>query len=178
LRFSSRKIVLQTKRLQLIPLSFEHLQHCLQNFQLVETALNLELSDFQLGEPVRKAIEMKLQKMAIDPNNLAWYTYWLIVLRSENRNIGLIGFKGAPNAKHEVEIGYGLQGSYQGNGYMTEAAACLVNWALDQVPGLTVVAETNKSNLASQSVLKRLEFKPYDESELTIWWRFQAQKLT
>lgn len=176
MRFSTKRIVLKTKRLRLIPLNAGQLQQCLYNFQLVEAALGLEPSDSQLGEPVKKAIEMKLQKIAIDPGNAAWYTYWLIVLKKENRNIGLIGFKGTPDEKKEVEIGYGLQGFYQGNGYMTEAAGCLVNWAFEQNSGLTVIAETNKGNLASQSVLQRLEFEPYDETELTIWWRLQAEK--
>ena len=168
--------MLQTKRLQLIPLRAELLQQCLFDFQLVEAALNLKSGNFHLGEPVKKAIEMKLQKIAMDPENTAWYTYWLIVLKKENRNIGLVGFKGAPGEKKEVELGYGLQGFYQGNGYMTEAAGRLVDWAFEQNPGLTVIAETNKSNHSSQSVLKRLEFEPYDETELTIWWRLQAEK--
>ena len=175
MRFSINSIVLHTIRLRLIPLNAEQLRQCLNNFQIVEADLDLEISDFRLGEPVKKAIEMKLQKMAIDPENIAWYTYWLIIMKSENRNIGLIGFKGAPDEEKEVEIGYGLQGSYQGNGYMTEAAGRLVDWAFKQIPGLTVIAETNKNNQASQSVLQRLKFEPYDETELTIWWLLQAE---
>ncbi len=168
--------MLETKRLLLIPLRAENLRQCLSNFQLVEEALNLDRSDYHFSEPVRKAIEMKLQKIAIDPAHFEWYTYWLIVLKRKNRNIGLIGFKGVPDDHKEVEIGYGLQGSYQGNGYMTEAAECLVNWAQEKIPGLTVIAETNKNNLASQAVLQRLEFEPYDESALTIWWRSKTKK--
>lgn len=79
-----------------------------------------------------------------------------ITRTADGKAIGGIGFKGQPN-NGCVEVGYGLAPSARGNGYAAEALAALLNAAADH--GLSrVVADTDKSNLASQRTLQRAGF--------------------
>jgi RimJ/RimL family protein N-acetyltransferase len=79
-----------------------------------------------------------------------------ITRTADGKAIGGIGFKGQPN-NGCAEVGYGLAPSARGNGYAAEALAALLNVAADH--GLSrVIADTDKSNLASQRTLQRAAF--------------------
>ena len=45
-----------------------------------------------------------------------WLTFWLIVINDQRVGAGMVGFKGAPNAAGESEIGYGIDPVYRGQG--------------------------------------------------------------
>ena len=64
-------------------------------------------------------------------------------------------FRGRPDDTGAVRIGYGLAESARGHGYATEAVRALLAWARGQ-DGLTcVLADTTRSNVASQKVMER-----------------------
>lgn len=105
-------------------------------------------------------------------NNSMWYMLKQIVLVTENKIIGGICFKGAPNENCEVEIGYGLDDkSYWNNGYMTEAINEILKWALSQYGISVVIAETDKENISSQRVLEKVIMIKYKETSKELWWR-------
>lgn len=168
---------LETDRLRLIPLTYDMLKLCLDDYPAMEAKLGLIASNVDIGRPVRQVMLAKLQRIEQDriahgsDGNFVWLTYWQIVLKPENRAIGLIGFKGKANESNEVEIGYGLQPAYHNQGYMTETVQSIVDWALTQDTVEAVVAETLKSNLASQSVLQKAGMIFWYETRGAIWWR-------
>lgn len=86
--------------------------------------------------------------------------------------VGDICFYGEPNEEGEVEIGYGTYSAYQGNGYMTEAVAALIRWALEQPSVKTILASTNKTNVASYSVLVKNGFEKVGESDELFSWAY------
>ena len=158
---------LKTERLDLVPLNIIQLRQYLEQPNLLEQALGMSISREIVTENVQRAIRMKLSKMAhIDKAQFAWYTYWLIVIRSVPFGAGLAGFKGFPDQKGEVEIGYGIDRDYQRKGYMTEAAQAMIAWAFEEPSCHAVTARnTKKWNLASQRVLFKLGMKVYEEME-------------
>lgn len=158
---------LHTERLDLIPLSPVQLQLYLEQPTQLEQELGIPISRAIITERVRRAIQMKLAKMAhIEQARLAWYTYWLLVVRAVPFGAGMAGFKGFPNQNGEVEIGYGIDPDYQQQGYTTEAVQCMITWAFEEAACLSVVArDTKKWNVASQRVLAKVGMKVYEESE-------------
>ncbi len=105
------------------------------------------------------------------PEQHPWFTNWQIILSVANMSIGSSCFKGGPNEKGEVEIGYGIKEAYRNQGYMTEAAKALCRWALDQ-PGVTsATAETDKDNPASLRVCLKTGMEKSGETTSTILWR-------
>ncbi len=85
-----------------------------------------------------------------------------IVHRADNKVIGTIGLHHRPDESSHQEgdlvLGYLLAKAYWGNGYMTEAAKCLLEEAFTRwnVPRIRV--SHFKENNASQRVIEKLGF--------------------
>lgn len=166
---------LHTERLDLIPLSPVQLQLYLEQPAQLEQEIGYPISRAIVTERVQRAIRMKLARMAhIEQARLAWYTYWLLVIRAAAFGAGLAGFKGFPDQNGEVEIGYGIDPGYQGQGYTTEAVQRMITWAFEEAACLSVVArDTKKLNVASQRVLAKVGMKVYQESDDAFWLRVE-----
>jgi RimJ/RimL family protein N-acetyltransferase len=81
-----------------------------------------------------------------------------IVRRDSGAVIGQCGFAGPP-AAGAVEIAYGVSKDAEGNGFATEAARALRDYALTFAQVKTVFAHTLPSGIASQRILLKCGFK-------------------
>ena len=112
---------LPTPRLRLIALDIENLRLSLYNRPQMEKNLGLEASQGMLEGELREAVEQMLCGAVRDEAGYLWHTHWQVVLQSQRRIIGGLCFKGPPNDRGEVEVGYGIIAEYEGRGYMSEA---------------------------------------------------------
>ncbi len=88
-----------------------------------------------------------------EPRTRGWHRY---VLLPKGRGSVLIGAVGAfPKLEGDAEIGYSTIGSYQRQGYGTEAARALVEWLLTQKDVKSVSAQTYPSLPESIKVMER-----------------------
>ena len=118
----------------------------------------LKIIDSQTDDVLQKAYKEMLQGCLDHPEQWVWYAIWIIECK-DGSHVGDLSFKGF-NDDGSVEIGYGIDEAYQGQGYATEAVNAAVMWALQQ-PGITrVEAETESNNKASQRVLEKCGFVP------------------
>lgn len=106
---------------------------------------------------------------------LGWWNY-LIVHRQDVRLIGTCGFKGSPSIEGEVEIGYEIADSYQGQGLATEVARALVDYAFSfdavKFVSANTLAETNASSVLLQKIGFQFVGEEIDIEEGKIWcWR-------
>ncbi|MBA4385668.1 MAG: hypothetical protein C0410_13095 [Anaerolinea sp.] len=152
--------MITTSRLELLPLSINHLNVGLTSIEGLSKSLAtpLELNLFE--GVVQRAVKMKIKKMSATPIEFyEWFTYWLIVVKEEKTGVGLVGFKGSPDQAGSVEIGYGINEKFRGKGYMSEAVRALVTWAFLH-DNCTRVTATNvlANNFASQKVLLNAGF--------------------
>jgi len=165
-------VEIHTPRLRLLALTLEQLMQYLHSPHNLETELGFAIAPIYPAGPVQRAIKIKITKMAqAAESDHLWYTYWLIVPRLAPYGAGLIGFKGIPNLLGEAEIGYGIDETYQGKGYMTEAARLLVEWAFQSGRCQAVTAETRQDNLPSQRVLQKIGMRRYGEQDEMLLWR-------
>jgi len=166
-------VSIQTERLLLLSLSHSQLERYLTDLSNLERDLELTLSLEILTDRVRSAIQNKLTKMDKlgEPFHI-WVTYWLVIIRAEKFGAGLAGFKGVPDTQGVTEIGYGIDSSYQNNGYMTEAVRVLVDWALEQ-PACKTVTAINVENPASRRLLEKLGAHLVAEDEAFTSWEFR-----
>jgi [ribosomal protein S5]-alanine N-acetyltransferase len=170
------RLELHTPRLRLLALTSEELGLYRDDRPALEQQLGLRLNREPLSEPLQRALGMKRIKMAAaSPADHPWYTYWLMVLADAPAGIGLIGFKGAPNADGASEVGYGTDAEYQGRGYMTEALQALTAWAL-QDERCRVVTATTVKNPASERVLRKAGFELLGEGDEGSNWRYTLSR--
>lgn len=141
-------------------MTLHNLETGLVSTKQLSTDLNVPIVADLMGGVAAEAIEKKLAIMRDLPPDLhPWCTYWLIVLECDNIAMGLVGFKGVPNAEGSVEFGYGINAIYQGRGYMTEAVEALVDWAFSHPECRRVTAFTQPDNIASRKVLVKNGFE-------------------
>ena len=112
----------------------------------------------QTDEELRKAYQEMLDGYLAHPEQGEWYAIWMVT-RRDGVQVGDLCFKGL-NEDGSVEIGYGINDEFQGQGYATEAVIATVDWALRQSGVLRVEAETEPDNTASQRVLAKCSFVP------------------
>ena len=95
---------------------------------------------------------------------------WVIIERATASVVGDIGFLGPP-ADGVVEMGFSVVPERRRQGFASEAAAALVEWALRE-PGVEVViARCDSGNDASIGVLQRAGFVRTAEDDGVISWR-------
>lgn len=115
------------------------------------------------------------RQVQLDPQSYPWWMY-LPVHRADNRLIGACGYKGRPNAKGGVEIGYEIIAPYRNQGYATELATALIEHAFRHPEVAFVQAHTLAEENPSVRVLKKCGMRFVEElldpDEGDIWqWR-------
>lgn len=165
-----------TPRLTLIPLSLEQLKIGLASLPELSGSVGVKLVSSLFEGVVNRAVRMKIEKMdKVDQALHPWYTYWLIVINDEQTGAGMVGFKGAPDKKGVVEIGYGIDPLYQRLGYMSEAVQAMIGWAFTHKECQAITATgVLVNNFASQKVLLHNGFIETGQDEKGINYRLEC----
>lgn len=163
-------MIIQTERMELIPLTPNQLKLWIEDI----TALEKELACSYKAEPMEgfflEIVKGQYEITRKDPKNYLWHSFFFLVRKDDRVVVGSADFKDIPNENGEVEIGYGLGKGFEHNGYMTEAVKAMCELALKQNGVTSVIAETDLEGLASQKILERCGFKNDKQGE-TLWWR-------
>ncbi|SRR6266568_1338723 len=106
-----------------------------------------------------------------DPLGLVWDG--IILHKADQIAIGGIGFHGPPDEAGRVEIGYNIIPAYEGQGYATEMARRVIDWAF-QTPGIQVItAQCLDDNLGSIRVLEKAGMLRLPPEGHTLKWELQ-----
>ena len=163
-------MILETQRLELVPLTLHQLKLWVENILVLERELNCIYKAEPMEGFFLDIVKGQLEITQKDCDNYVWHSFWLLIRKSDRVVVGSADFKDVPNADKEVEIGYGLGREFEHNGYMTEAVKSMCEWALRQEGVLHIIAETDIYGFASQRILEHCGFEKYQQEE-TLWWR-------
>jgi RimJ/RimL family protein N-acetyltransferase len=86
-----------------------------------------------------------------------------VIRRADGCVIGDVGFMGPPDDTGAVLLGCAITEDARGQGYATEALSALLDWARRQTGLTCVLADTTRSNLASQRLLERVGLRRIGE---------------
>jgi len=171
-----KNLKLESSRLFLQPLTFDQLILYKDLDDSLEKQLNLSIGSRGLTEEFIVVIQTSnIPYVNFNPDKILYGTIWVIVHKQQKVIIGDIGFKGAPSEYGLIEVGYGIYPEHRNKGYMTEALNSLTNWAFQQPEVKIILAETDKTNLASQKILLKSNFAPFAETESDYWWRLDKE---
>jgi [ribosomal protein S5]-alanine N-acetyltransferase len=171
-----KEFVLSTPRLTLIACSIPLYEAILRSDQELAQYLGIEvrMGWTEFGD---EPSVYSMERVRVNPQEEHWWQY-LAVHRAENVLIGAGGYKGAPNRFGSVEIGYEIRPEYRNQGYATEFARGLIDFAFQSEGVKVVQAHTLAQPNASTHVLKKcgMNFveEMYDTDDGTIWkWKLE-----
>ena len=166
----------------------------MQDLEDVHRLLDIELRDAKMGSDIMDTLDERaqwLQWAVLNYEQLAKlyqppYGDRAVVLKSNGKLIGACGFvpclscfeqlpgfgsaqSSGDSSLATTEFGlfYAISPAYQGQGYATEAAQALIEYAFGYLRLKRVIAETDYDNLASIGVMRklgmRIEKNPYPD---------------
>ena len=169
--------MIASENLILKPLTHGQLIKYIANDNSLERELKLNPTVKNISPELREALaETILPNVADSGKNHLFSTLWGVILKAESRMVGDVCFVGEPAADGEIEIGYGTYENYRGKGYMTEAVACMIDWAKRQDNVKSIFAQTAKDNPASWRILEKNGFVKVDEDGNLLSWRLTFEK--
>lgn len=160
---------LETDKLLIVPLSKEIVKKLDNSEEKLSQDFyrNSEWPEPDLKEAFPAYIKL------LDRNGCDGFNLWLVVEKESNLVIGSLGFKGRPNSKGEVEIGFGIIPSKRGMGYSVQAVNILTCWALGHTEVSSVIAFCDKENIASRKVLANSGYLLEGEENNLFSWRIK-----
>ncbi len=162
--------MIETDRLKIIPLSSEQLLLYVNSDPGFEKQFELHSFPRFFTPELIQTLEHGIIPALKNPKkNWLFITLWVIILKKENRVVGDLFFKGEPDEKGEIEIGYSVYETHRNRGIMTEAVKGIISWAVLQKNIKAIKAETLNNNPGSMKVLFNNTFTIQQQKGGTIW---------
>jgi [ribosomal protein S5]-alanine N-acetyltransferase len=166
--------MIETERLIIVPLTYSQLVKYSKCDNSLEQELNLNETSRIISDELKEALEQTiLPNVADTTKNYLYSTLWTAISKTENKMIGDLCIVGEPNAEGEIEIGYGTYSEFQSKGFMTEIVRGMVEWAKTQPFVKSIIASTNKTNVASFKILEKNNFVKIGETETLFNWKLK-----
>lgn len=166
----------RSKRLTLIPCGIKAAEAAMLDRQKAEELLGVAFHPEWPGEDTREFLPYYVYRLRNSPD-LAFWGVWLMVKEpispdaKERIVIGDIGFKGPPDERGVVDIGYAVVPAERGKGYASEAARVLIDWAFGHPMVQVVTADCEESNPASAAVLTEAGMKRAGRRNKLLHWK-------
>jgi len=172
----SNRGVVETDRLLIAALDNRMLHMYIDNNNRLENELGLRTGDRVLSQDLREMIDQITVPAMREATarDYYFYTLWMIIDKAENRLVAELGFKGLPNERGEIEVGYGTFPKCRGRGYMPEALAGMLGWAKNMAGIKSMTAETEQDNAASIRVMQKANFKLINKHDTRLVWSHEV----
>ena len=163
--------MIEGKRIELIPVDVEIIDTLLISDEAFFERYGLRNDGGEYLNPSPDYLHKIRTKLIEHPEEYPLAVDQLIVLKDIKTVIGTIYYKSLP-IDGVSEIGYGMNPSYEGNGYMSEALLLML--IVGKKYGINkVTADTTIDNIKSQKVLRRNGFV-LDKIEGNMMWFSRA----
>lgn len=169
--------MIKTNNLQLLPVERRHVEAFLRNKHELAALLQVGLPDSWPHFPEAFSLPAAESRPA-DPSPTGWDGYFFIHPQ-EGMLVGNGGFKGPPDEAGTVEIGYEIATEYWNQGFATEAARGMIDYAFAHQEVQAVIAHTLAEKNASNSVLQKVGMKfaaEVADPEVGKIWRWQISR--
>ena len=150
-------LALESKRIKLIACDEPLIRTILEGDEQLSRTLHVAVPE-QWTEFGTEMFSYTLNMIGTNPANTTWSAY-LPVEKHLNVLLGTCGYKGAPDDRGAVEIGYEIARDYRNRGYATEVTQLLVDNAFSSADVNQVVAHTLPEENASVAVLRKCGFQ-------------------
>lgn len=158
-----------TDKLILIPVTLDITQALLDGNSKEVEKLGMALDEKWPTEDTMDILPFIKESLEIDriPSG---FEFWMIVKKDTMKVVGDIGFKGKPDDKGEVEVGFGLVETERGHGLGFESLKAIIDWAFSQKNVKVIKADCLIDNKASARILEKAGMKKINQDQDLIYW--------
>ena len=174
-----RTRLIKTKDLDLVPYTPADLLELIKGAAEFRSSFGFPAADglreFLLGPEVSAGY---LEMLRSSPEADIWKHGFALLHRSEGLVVGNAAFVGPPNEVGEVEIAYGVVPSFEGRGYVTQAAEAMTEFAFADKRVVIVIAHTLPKMNASARILEKVGYVfagEIEHPEDGLVWRWEKR---
>lgn len=160
---------LESKRIEIIPLTLHEMRIFIKSRSDYEKHANLKVSGVEVPEFYREEIKEMIQ---LDPESWTnknkeylFHTIWLMILKEQKTIVGQFVFNGRPNSLGEVEIFFMVEEPFQRKGIATDAMFTILRWGCKTKLFKKVFIDADTHNKAAMASLHKLNFKKQPDDE-------------
>lgn len=166
--------ILETPRLQLLPFTLELKKVTLSERARLPELLGVAVPHTWPGADMLEALPFFIEAMEQDPLGRVWDG--IIVHKADRVVIGGIGFHSPPDEAGRVEIGYNIIPAYEGQGYATEMARRVIDWAFQKPDIQVITAECRDDNIGSIRVLEKVGMRRLPPEGQMLKWKLPKER--
>jgi [ribosomal protein S5]-alanine N-acetyltransferase len=176
-------MTIQTKNLILTAHLPRYLRALVQGADAFQNISGLQVAE-GIREQLLSASAEFMKKLANAKQADPWQFGFAVIHKIDNVLMGMGGFPGPPSSEGVAEIAYGIAPNYQGQGYATEVANALIDFASRDARVKTICAHTLAKTNASTRVLEKCGFEKVGqttdpEDGVVVWrWERAAKEMT
>jgi RimJ/RimL family protein N-acetyltransferase len=108
-------------------------------------------------------LRLRLDQMRGDPSSQQWLVRAMVLRAQERPMVGHIGFHGSPETVGRAEMGYTVMPNHRRQGYATEAARALMDWAAREHGVQRFFVSIAPNNSSSLAMAAKLGFRQVGE---------------
>lgn len=164
----------ETDRLILVTFTADMMKATLIDNSQLAKMTGYKVTEEYPMEAYKKLLRYKIGRFSQYPEENEWEG--IIVHKVTKVIIGDMGFKGGPDENGEMDLGYSITTSYQGNGYATEMAIAMIEWGFKQPKVKKITASCSDDNYPSIRVLEKAGFKQTKSKENKIYWAIKKSE--
>jgi len=160
---------LESKRLEIIPLSLHEMRIFIKSRSDYEKHANLTVTGVEIPEfyrdEIKETIQLEPESWSSKNKEYLFHTIWLMILKDSKTIVGQFVFNGHPDEQSEVEIFFMVEAPYRRKGIATEAMLEIMKWGGKTKGFRKVYIEADFQNKAAMASLRKLGFKKQPEDE-------------
>ncbi|MBK8020194.1 MAG: GNAT family N-acetyltransferase [Chloroflexi bacterium] len=138
----------------------------------IESILGVHIDPTWLEEDARGLLSYYAYQLREDATVVGW-GIWLIIVDAQRLVIGSAGYKGKPDKRGSIEIGYGISPEFRRQGYTFEAVRGLIEWAFGQPNVVCVTAECLPDNNGSKRILEKVGMTNHGLQGMYLKWSLE-----
>lgn len=167
---------LETNRLILVPCSLEIAKKMVLDRKGLGEMLSAHIPEHWPTDDLKGYIPYVIEALEMDTSEYGW-GIWIAINKSNKVVVGDIGFKGKPDHCGVIEIGYGILPQFRKQGFASEAAKAITDWAFAENKSVMKInAECDMSNLSSINVLQKINMKCVSETDGVQKWELVRRR--
>lgn len=168
---------LVTTRLYLVPFKLEIVKAAIMGDAELASVLGITVLPNWADEEFSQGLPIIADILCLNPLQSEWGWGSLIIHKAEKTLIGYVSLKIIPdatgNATGSLEIGYHIAPSYRQQGYASEAAKAMVDWAFCQPGVQSVTAGCDADNIGSKPVLEKIGMQLIETRNNGLIWQLR-----